>query len=64
MGRWKLQTSIAMVLEQLAVALGRSHVTAVLYYLGNFPDVFPYLAAFSVAGSFFLHLVFSSCMVP
>jgi len=42
-GRWKLlQTSIAMVLEQLAVCNGcLALATAVLYYLGNFPDVFP-----------------------
>ena len=39
-----LQTSIAMVLEQLAMAWGEGlpYVVAVLYYLGNFPDVFSF----------------------
>jgi hypothetical protein len=59
-GRWKLlQTSIANGVEQLA-GLRDSLVAAVLYYLGNFPDVFPFCLT-ACAGSF-LHGLFL-CMV-
>jgi len=50
-----------MVLEQLAVTLEISEITAVLYYLGNFPDVFPFDLQTAFAGFFFM--VISSCMV-
>ena len=49
--------------SNLQLIFGDFKITAVLYYLGNFPDVFLCLAAF--AGSFFLHgLFFHSCIGP
>ena len=52
-GRWKLlQTSIAMVLEQLADDLKGFQISAVLYYQAMSLMCFPYLAAFIFAGLF------------
>jgi len=52
-----LQTSIAVVLERLAVDPKGFRITAVLYYQAISLMCFPYLAAFIFAGLFFL-LVF------